>query len=91
MKVIMDVPENTVPYKCGERKMACILDGRSLKRCVNFFETQEELDAFLEENSDYETPLAIEKKKNESGETQILTYRDFKLGFHFKNESFRIK
>ena len=38
MKIVVRVPINTIPYKCGERYMVCDYDGE-IKKCLEFFKT----------------------------------------------------
>lgn len=54
MKIIAKIPENTTPYICGERLMACEMT-REFKfiRCVEFFKTYEEAKAFTNENPEF--------------------------------------
>jgi hypothetical protein len=64
MKIITRVPENTIPYKCGERFMACtckVVEEKTetskgkleLDRCTDFFKTEEEARKFMQENPEY--------------------------------------
>lgn len=41
-KIIVEVPENTIPYKCDERFMICEYDGE-IKKCIEFFKTWDEV------------------------------------------------
>lgn len=58
MNIIVKVPENTIPYKCGERFMLCDVentDGKiTIKDCLDFAKTKEELKGI-----DYTSKLII--------------------------------
>lgn len=43
MKIITKVPKNTIPYRCGERLMACeVTDKFEFIHAAEFFKTKEE-------------------------------------------------
>jgi len=60
MKIIVAVPENTLPYKCGERFMICDAektdDGIKINHCMDFSKTK---DALLGKGEDYTYRLKI--------------------------------
>lgn len=64
MFLVIRVPEPTIPYKCGERFMACTFrivkekteteNGElELEKCNEFFKTEEEARQFIKENPEY--------------------------------------
>lgn len=59
-KIIVEVPENTIPYKCGERFMICEYDGE-IKKCIEFFKTWADVCKYerLEECADYTKRLKV--------------------------------
>lgn len=70
-KVLMKCPVDTIPYKNGERFMACVLvdNGKgelNIKTgSSEFFKTREEMEAFNEENNfAYESAMAVKIRTN---------------------------
>lgn len=53
MKIIAKIPENTLPYRCGERLMACTIEEGKLVKCNEFFKSKEEAKKFTEENPEF--------------------------------------
>lgn len=55
--IIAKVPENTAPYNCGERLMACIVDvdGNKIEyvKGVAWFKNRDEAIIYCEENPKY--------------------------------------
>lgn len=53
-KVIVAVPEGTIPRRVGEKYMACILeDSGELVKCTEFFKTKDEAKEFVEKHPEY--------------------------------------
>ena len=52
MKILVFVPENTLPYRCGERFMICEYDMeiRKIERCEEFFKDEKEAKRYAKEN-----------------------------------------
>ena len=69
-KTIMKVPVDTIPYKCGERYMACTLEvvnGRLELKCdgtSKYFKTAAEANDFMNKNPVYESGRAVEIRFN---------------------------
>ena len=59
-KIIVTVPENTIPYKCGERFMICEYNGE-IKKCIAFFKTWDEFckSEYITECEDYTKKLKV--------------------------------
>ena len=54
MKIIAKVPANTIPYRCGERLMACeVTDEFKFVKAVEFFKTKEDAEAWVVEHGEY--------------------------------------
>lgn len=54
MKIIAKVPNNTVPYRCGERLMACeVTDKFKFVKVVEFFKTTKDAKAFTIKNPEF--------------------------------------
>ena len=54
MKIIAKVPENTVPYKCGERLMACeVTEDFKFIHATEFFKTKSEAVIWVNEHPEY--------------------------------------
>lgn len=53
LKIIAKVPENTIPFRCGERLMACIIKDGKLERCTEFFKTREAAKEWTTKNPEY--------------------------------------
>lgn len=54
MKIIAKVPTNAIPYRCGERLMACeVTEKFEFVKAVEFFKTKEEAKAWVAEHSEY--------------------------------------
>lgn len=61
MKIMAKVPSNTIPYRTGERIMACeVTDTFEFIRAVEFFKTEEEARAWTAEHPEFKW-----KKKEE--------------------------
>jgi hypothetical protein len=60
MKIFANVPENTIPYKCGERVMACIVETNeagqitNLIKCVEFFKSCDDAREWQKSNPEYQ-------------------------------------
>lgn len=55
MKIIAKVPNNTIPYRCGERLMACeVTDEFKFIHAVEFFKTRDEAKAFTNEHPEFQ-------------------------------------
>lgn len=53
-KVIVTVPDGTIPRRAGEKYMACILkDNGELEKCTDFFKSKDEAEKFAEKNPEY--------------------------------------
>ena len=65
MKIIVIVPKNTMPYRCGERWMACEAHNENGKvkidRCIEFFKGETEAKQYAVENGckDFTTMLKV--------------------------------
>lgn len=54
MKIIAKVPKKTIPYKCGERLMACeVTDNFEFIKAVEFFKTHEDAKEWTKEHPEY--------------------------------------
>lgn len=54
MKIIAKVPKNTIPYRCGERLMACeVTDKFEFIHAAEFFKTKEEAKEWTTEHPEY--------------------------------------
>lgn len=54
-KIIAKVPEDTVPYRCGERFMACeVTEEFKFVRASEFFKTKEEASLYTKNHPEYE-------------------------------------
>lgn len=54
MKIIAKVPENTVPYKFGERLMACeVTEDFKFIHATEFFKTKSEAVIWVNEHLEY--------------------------------------
>ena len=63
-KIIAKVPEGTVPYKCGERLMACeVTEEFEFVRAAEFFKTKEEAKLYTEIHPEYEYDKRTQSNK----------------------------
>lgn len=54
MKIIAKVPKETIPYKCGERLMACeVTNDFEFIKAVEFFKTHEDAKEWTKEHPEY--------------------------------------
>lgn len=54
MKIIAEVPKNTIPYRCGERLMACeVTDKFEFVHATEFFKTKEKAKEWTMEHPEY--------------------------------------
>lgn len=61
MKIIAKVPADTIPYKCGERLMACeVTEKFEFVKAVEFFKTREDAEEWVAENKEYKFKSANE-------------------------------
>lgn len=70
-KALMKCPVDTIPYKMGERYMACVLVDNGKEKLdiktgsCEFFKTKEEMESFNEENDfAYESAMAVNIRRN---------------------------
>jgi hypothetical protein len=70
-KTLMKCPVETIPYKMGERYMACILVDNGNKKLniktgsCEFFKTKEEMESFNEENDfSYESAVTVNVRRD---------------------------